>query len=380
MLIHEKESLFYRVFKAKYFPNCSIFYAKSSSGSFAWKSILWSKDLIEKGSIWRIGCGNSVRIYRDAWRPYPEGRISSPASHLASESTVDALISSATGWWNTNLIDLCFYPPEAYLIKSLPLSLLPQPDLVVWRPEKSGCYFVKSGYKLLCELDTIRPQVTDSQKSFWKNISKMKDPGKIKHFLWKACINSLPTKENLLKRKILQEPDCPRCISEPESAVHAIWSCRCIKVAWDIDFDWVDRSSTSSDSFSDVFQKICSNPALVPLFAVTAWSIWYQRNKLRLNDNPLPLQNIAGFAKNYLSKFRSLEKSHPHGRSSIIRRWYSPIVGAVKTNYDRAMFRESDKAGIGVVIRDSEGQVLAALFEQIVKPPSVEILELLAAR
>ena len=140
-------------------------------------------------------------------------------------------------------------------------------------------------------------------------------------------------------------------------------------MAWDIDFHWVDRSSTSSESFSEVFQKICSNPALVPLFAVTAWSIWYQRNKLRLNENPLPLQNIAGFAKNYLSKFRSLEKSHPHGRSSIIRRWYPPTAGAVKTNYDGAMFNESEKAGIGVVIRDSEGQVLAALSEQIVKPP-----------
>ena len=141
-----------------------------------------------------------------------------------------------------------------------------------------------------------------------------------------------------------------------------------------------DRSSTTSDSFSDVFKKIRSNPALVPLFAVMAWSIWYQRNKFRLNDNPLPLQNIAGFAKNYLSKFKSLEKSHPHGSSSILRKWHPPTVGAVKTNYDGAMFRESDKAGIGVVIRDSEGQVLAALSEQIVKPPLVEILELLAAR
>ena len=66
--------------------------------------------------------------------------------------------------------------------------------------------------------------------------------------------------------------------------------------------------------------------------------------------------------------------------STTVYKWYPPTAGEVKTNYDGAMFRESDKAGIGVVIRDSEGQVLAALSEQIVKPPSVEILELLAAR
>ena len=47
-VIHDKESLFYKVFKAKYFPKCSIFEAKTSTGSFAWKSILWSRYLIEK--------------------------------------------------------------------------------------------------------------------------------------------------------------------------------------------------------------------------------------------------------------------------------------------------------------------------------------------
>ena len=48
--------------------------------------------------------------------------------------------------------------------------------------------------------------------------------------------------------------------------------------------------------------------------------------------------------------------------------------------YDGAMFGESDKAGLGVVIRTCDGQVVAALSEQIMKPPTVEILELLAAR
>lgn len=44
------------------------------------------------------------------------------------------------------------------------------------------------------------------------------------------------------------------------------------------------------------------------------------------------------------------------------------------------MHGESDKAGIGVVIWNSEGHVLTTLSELIVKPPKVEILELLAAR
>ena len=170
--------------------------------ALSWKSILWSRDLIEKGSIWRISSGKSVWIYKDAWLPSPEGRINSPVSHLALDSTVDSLINSATGWWNINLIDLCFYPFEAKLIKSLPLCSTPQPDTLVWRSEKLGSYSVKSGYKLLYELHTLdknNPQVSESQKGFWKSIWKLKVPGKIKHFLWKACTNSLPTKENLLK-------------------------------------------------------------------------------------------------------------------------------------------------------------------------------------
>ena len=52
----------------------------------------------------------------------------------------------------------------------------------------------------------------------------------------------------------------------------------------------------------------------------------------------------------------------------------------VKINFDGAWFGESDMAGLGVVIRNGDGLVIAALSKQIIKPPSVEILELLAAR
>ncbi|XP_030931047.1 uncharacterized protein LOC115956926 [Quercus lobata] len=104
-------------------------------------------------------------------------------------------------------------------------------------------------------------------------------------------------------------------------------------------------------------------------------------DKVRLHDNPLPLCNVAGFAKTYLQDFKEHTDSSPIIRNrSTPHRWSPPAAGSVKINFDGAMFGESDRAGLGVVIRSCQGQVVAALSEQITKPPTVEILELLAAR
>ena len=52
--------------KVKYCPSCTIFDANSSSDSFAWKSILHSRNLIDREARWRIGNGQSIRIFQDA--------------------------------------------------------------------------------------------------------------------------------------------------------------------------------------------------------------------------------------------------------------------------------------------------------------------------
>ena len=113
-LVHNMDSLFYRVFKAKYFPTGSIFDAKASSRSYAWKSILKAQKVILLGAHWRIGDGTSVKIFKDSWLPgNHSGRVLSPVSVLSEDAMVDQLIDSDSQRWNTSLVDSIFIPSEA---------------------------------------------------------------------------------------------------------------------------------------------------------------------------------------------------------------------------------------------------------------------------
>lgn len=48
----------------------------------------------------------------------------------------------------------------------------------------------------------------------------------------RACHNLLPTKDNLLTRKVVKEPFCPVCEREPETVFHALWGCPTAMGVW----------------------------------------------------------------------------------------------------------------------------------------------------
>ena len=66
-LLHNENSLFYRVFKAKFFPNRSILETSDSAkGSYAWRSILKGREVLKKGGRWKVGNGKDISIWSDA--------------------------------------------------------------------------------------------------------------------------------------------------------------------------------------------------------------------------------------------------------------------------------------------------------------------------
>lgn len=62
-IIRDPSSLVNQVLKMSYFPNSDFLEANDMAGSSQiWKGILWGRELIAKGSRWRIGDGEQVDV------------------------------------------------------------------------------------------------------------------------------------------------------------------------------------------------------------------------------------------------------------------------------------------------------------------------------
>ena len=85
-------------------------------------------------------------------------------------------------------------------------------------------------------------------------------------------------------------------------------------------------------------------------------------------------------ASELLQEFRDVQKMTP--RLAVQRchlRWKPPDPRVYKINFDGALFLEQRCAGLGVVVRDSAGLVIAALSQRVRLPGSVDVVEALAA-
>jgi hypothetical protein len=84
-----------------------------------------------------------------------------------------------------------------------------------------------------CEEEcTAEGSVRNLHSPLWKEIWKLNLPNVEKHFIWRACHDILPTRENLFRRKVLMKQDCPLCELEAETTCHFLWSCPSTRDVW----------------------------------------------------------------------------------------------------------------------------------------------------
>ncbi|XP_031114462.1 uncharacterized protein LOC116018116 [Ipomoea triloba] len=69
-LINQLSSLLARTYKAKYYANNNFFEAHlGSNPSFIWRNILETQSVIKSRSRWRVGDGDSIKVWSDPWLP-----------------------------------------------------------------------------------------------------------------------------------------------------------------------------------------------------------------------------------------------------------------------------------------------------------------------
>ncbi|KAL0008579.1 hypothetical protein SO802_010081 [Lithocarpus litseifolius] len=285
----------------------SVFYAKVSNGSFAWKSILKGRDVISKGVQWRVGNGAMIRIYHDSWLPDPYNkRVVSPRDFLGNKALVFVLIDKEHRCWLPEAIDNIFLPHEATAIKSIPLSLRECEDKMFWPHFPDGNFSVRSAYRILMEeelKESPSPSDLSPTKRIWKGIWSLRVPNRVKTLLWRAGTDSLPSKANLLKRRVLTDDLCPSCNLKSETSFHALWSCTELSSFWETKFAWLINLSKDCNSFVEVIQLCQANDDLFELFAMTVSLLWTHRNHLRVGDSSAPLWKIQSMALDSLQEF-----------------------------------------------------------------------------
>ncbi|KAH9724434.1 putative reverse transcriptase/RNA-dependent DNA polymerase [Citrus sinensis] len=277
-IIQHPESLMARVLKAKYFKQSSFMEAKlGSRPSFVWRSILWGRQIMQKGLRWKIGSGNQVCIYKSNWLPRPEAFKPFSPPTLDIQAVVADLIDENQNW-KKEMIYQHFMKEDAAMIVRIQLPKTPKPDQYLWHYDKYGQYSVKSGYQIALKLKCPdSPCSSDSSLSQWNVIWAAELPEKIKIFMWRAVKNLLPTSSNLWRRKIVGSPICRRCGVKNEDVIHALLDCKVAKKVW--------RNAGCAEEIEKLVQQDLMAMLVeiqrkkgkkeLELIVVLCWTIWY---------------------------------------------------------------------------------------------------------
>ena len=337
-----------------------------------------AQEVVKKGMKWRVGNGESILLWSDKWLPSPASqKVLSPTNHiLPNDAKVSALIDLEKKEWNEQLVRQALGAEEADLVLGIPLSMHLPPDRCIWDVNRKGKFTVRSAHKSLMEgLDNgSEGESSDGtvMKQIWRSIWGMKTPNKIRSFAWKAFRGILPTKENLKRRHVIVDDLCETCGKEPENYSHLFWFCDKVAKVWSnckLVFPFqIEKRWNFIDVIWQIIRQKPTNSTLLEKTVTVCWEIWKNRNALRHGGTRKPGRAIVHSAMALVEEYRSAnEVVSPINPSEAIK-WHPPESPKYKLNIAGAVFIGLKASGMGMLVRDSEGRVMAAMSRRFPAP------------
>ena len=220
-----------------------------SNPSYNWRSLWAAGDVIKEGSKWQVGDGSDIEVSNHKWLTHKPVFLGDTQPNLLVKDLID---STTRQWDREKIFDLFTHKTR---ILQFPLTQLYSRDRPVWKENRSQKFSVKSAYQVaqrMRELDRVEHSGTVADRGVWRQLWSLNVPPKVQMFVWRACSNILPTRDNLHCRKINIDPWCEFCCQQLEYAAHFLWECPFARNVWALCRGKIQKCSNHVQDFFHV--------------------------------------------------------------------------------------------------------------------------------
>ncbi|XVF06903.1 hypothetical protein REPUB_Repub06bG0091300 [Reevesia pubescens] len=202
----------------------------------------------------------------------------------------------------------------------------------------------------------------------------------MKVLVWKRCQRGLPVYANLVKRRIAVDVVCFRCHKGVKTKLHALRDYPCSSEVWtQLGFSWdigYDDIASLTDWLSSSVKRM--NQKQIQSLLLTCWALWMSRNRELHGEDRRSLMAIIEFINKYQNELNDVQTSPPLDEPGS--EWVPPSMNYVKVNFDASMQEQQGRCGIGVVIQNHTGQIMAVGAFKMEHVTTIFLADAIAAR
>jgi ribonuclease HI len=207
----------------------------------------------------------------------------------------------------------------------------------------------------------------------------------MKIVLWRWAHNCLPTGQHLKKRNIPAYDLCFHCGRE-ETTEH---TCQYVAEIWRelkkrCGLKRLLKPFVSPRQWIFYVLAGCTDREAT-IFVISLWHIWEARNAIRNGEREVHPHRLVEKILAYVDMvvLHMYDPVIPNSCDSVKPKYWSPPPeGWVMVNVDATIFQKANRMGLGIVVRDHRGEVLAARrqgIDMITNPEFAEAIAIIQA-
>lgn len=332
-----------RIYKGRYYANKEFLESgRSYRPSYAWRSIIFGRELLNKGLIRSIGDGQTTHVWSHKWIMEEV-----PRRPVNKEMMIDVnfkvfSLNLKEKQWDRDKLQVLF--PANEVNRILQMDVWNVADRDIWAYSSNGSYTVKSGYMLATKekethaalLSNTHQGLLELKRTIW-NVPTIR---KIRSFMWRAASGALAVAERLNTRGMNLDK---LCRNGAETIQHVLSECEITRKIWSLaGFQQGPVLPDSSlVSWLSSYIKLMTVES-IPLSQRRAipwllWTIWKNQNKVLYEDSQdsLVFQVSQACEEARIWNELNLEQRDMEAMTGVLnenKKWDPPVVGLTKYN------------------------------------------------